>query len=119
MKFNERLKILRKEKNYSQNEIANLVGKTQQAYSKYEAGLAEPNNETLQKLADLLNVTTDYLMCYTDKNLKEKNTDINKLTLIGRNGKYSEFILTDEEMEAYEKIFQNRDKIRENNKGKF
>ncbi len=114
-----RIKELRKRKHLFQANLAEIVGVKQSTISGWEKGSFNPNEPQLLKLCEFFNCTPDYLMGYTDINLKEKNTDKNKLTLIGRNGNYSEYILTDEEMEAYEKIFQNRDKIRENNKGNF
>ena len=56
MKYNEILKRLRKEKKLSQADVAEFLGKTQQAYSKYENGLAEPDIETLKKLQSLFDI---------------------------------------------------------------
>ena len=53
---------LRKEKNKSQQEIAELLGIRQTAYSKYENNLTEPSIENLIKLADYYQVSIDYLV---------------------------------------------------------
>lgn len=56
------LKDLRKTKGLNQNDLAEFLGVSQQAYQKYEYGTAEPSFDNLIKLADLYNVTTDYLL---------------------------------------------------------
>ena len=60
--FCERLKKMRIEKNLTQTEIAKMIYISQPAYSKYEMGTASPNPETLKKLAEVLNVSVDYLI---------------------------------------------------------
>ena len=59
--FTERLKELRKNKGLKQREIAELLGVKQNTYSDWENGKTEPSFENLIKLADLLEVTLDWL----------------------------------------------------------
>ncbi|MCX2854239.1 MULTISPECIES: helix-turn-helix domain-containing protein [Bacillus] len=59
--FSERLKKIRKLK-YSQQEMADFLGITRQGYGKYETGKAEPDLATLNKISDILGVSTDYLI---------------------------------------------------------
>lgn len=59
--FCEAIKQLRKEKNLSQQEIANYLQITRQAYSNYENGKREPDYETLLKLSEFFAVTVDHL----------------------------------------------------------
>ena len=56
------LKDLRKSKGLNQSELASMLEISNQAYQKYEYGTAEPNYDTLCKLADFYGVTTDYLL---------------------------------------------------------
>ncbi len=56
------LKKIRQEKGYSQEEIAKKINISQSNYSKYELGKIEPNIELLIKLADIFNVSIDYLL---------------------------------------------------------
>lgn len=58
----EKLVELRKEKKYSQSDIARMLGISRQAYSNYELGNREPDYNTLVKLAELFNVSVDYLL---------------------------------------------------------
>ncbi|MDQ0176044.1 helix-turn-helix domain-containing protein [Bacillus chungangensis] len=66
-----RLKALRGKR--TQEEIANSIGVSRARYSHYENNRREPDNETLQKIADFFNVSTDYLLGRS----KEKESDWN------------------------------------------
>lgn len=57
-----RLKALRTDKGLSQKEMAEYLGISQPAYANYERQAREADYETLKKLADYFNVTTDYLL---------------------------------------------------------
>ena len=57
-----RLKELRKIYNYSQDYVAEAIGKTRQTYSHYETGRRNPPTETLYKLAVIYNVSADDLL---------------------------------------------------------
>lgn len=57
-----RLKELRDKKAVSQDEVAKFLGITQQAYANYERGARKPDPDTIVKLAEYFNVTTDYLL---------------------------------------------------------
>lgn len=61
MIFPERLKQLRQKKGLTQQEIAELLGVKRNTYSDWENGKTEPNFETLLKLADLFEVSLDWL----------------------------------------------------------
>ncbi len=66
MPFNERLKIARKRTGMTQKEVADAIGMTPNAYQKYELGTSEPNFAKLVFLADIFNVSLDYLLCRDD-----------------------------------------------------
>lgn len=61
-----RLKECRKHKKVAQREVAEYLSMTVNAYQKYELATREPNIETLLKLADYFEVSTDYLLGRTD-----------------------------------------------------
>ena len=70
--FSQRLKYLRTEKKLTQNDMAELLGITRQGYAKYENGSGEPDINSIDKLANYFNVTTDYLLGRSDiKNPEE------------------------------------------------
>ncbi|MCP4276566.1 MAG: helix-turn-helix transcriptional regulator [Gammaproteobacteria bacterium] len=60
--FGARLKDLRKQKRWSQKELAAKVNIRFQQLNKYESGLNLPPAEMLIKLADALTTTVDYLL---------------------------------------------------------
>ena len=61
MSIGERILELRKQKNISQVQLANALGISRQAVSKWENDLAVPDMMNLIRLADLLVTDTEYL----------------------------------------------------------
>lgn len=66
MKFNERLRQLRKESNYTQREIAERLEVSTITIRQYEQGTREPNIERILNLALIFNVSLDDLLCMED-----------------------------------------------------
>lgn len=62
MILGEIIKDLRESKNYTQKELAKLLNITPACLSKYETGRSLPTPETLSQIADIFNVTVDYLL---------------------------------------------------------
>src|SRR5690606_3461918 len=60
------LKKEREKRNWSQVEVAKKVGITNAVLSNYERDYRDPDTETLKKLADLYNVSTDFLLGRTE-----------------------------------------------------
>lgn len=56
------LKALRKEYNISQQQLANIIGVSQQSINKYENHNVEPDIETLKAIATFFNTTIDFLV---------------------------------------------------------
>ena len=69
------LKELRKMKGLNQSDLAKMLDVSLQAYQKYEYGTAEPNQNSIVKLADFYGVTTDFLLGRTPS----QATDLNKM----------------------------------------
>ena len=61
------LRLLRTEKNMSQQELARALRISKSAVNMYERGERQPNFETLELIADFFNVDTDYLIGRTNK----------------------------------------------------
>ena len=66
MEFGEFLAELRKERRLLQKEVANYLNVTVATVSNYEKGVHSPDLDTLVKLADFFDVSTDYLLQRTD-----------------------------------------------------
>lgn len=60
--FQERLIELRKQNGYTQQKVAEVLNIKQPSYIRYEKGYAEPCLENLVKIADLFDVSVDYLL---------------------------------------------------------
>lgn len=60
--FQENLIELRKRNNLTQKAVATELGIAQPSYIRYENGTAEPTQETLVKIADLFDVSIDFLL---------------------------------------------------------
>lgn len=72
--FRERLKEARKEKKLTQEMLAKKINTTKGTISNYENGHSTPSNEILRELADVLDVSVDYLLGRSDeKTIAEKN----------------------------------------------
>lgn len=65
--FAERLHESRKRKKLKQKEVAEYLEVAVRSYQNYEGGQRQPDFETLVALADLLDVTTDYLLGRTEE----------------------------------------------------
>lgn len=62
MNFNNRLYQLRKQKGFSQEELANRLNVSRQTISKWEVGDSTPDMEKLIAISDLFNVSLDNLI---------------------------------------------------------
>lgn len=70
--LSKRLKECRKEKGFTQNQVAIYCDITEKTYQNYELMTREPKIEILIKIADVFNVSLDYLTGRTDER-KNKN----------------------------------------------
>lgn len=58
----ERIRRLRREKDISQEQLGKMLNVGKTTISNYETGYSSPDNETLKKLAEIFDCTTDYLL---------------------------------------------------------
>lgn len=65
IKINEQIAFLRKQKGLTQEELANALGVTNQAVSKWESAQCCPDIQLLPDLAKLFDVSVDELLGYT------------------------------------------------------
>lgn len=61
------LKNLRSEKNWTQKDVADMLGIDRTTYAKYESGASEPNFEMLKRLREIFDVQTDTLLGWPDQ----------------------------------------------------
>lgn len=78
MNFGEKLKQLRKEKNISQEQLAQILDVSRQTISRWESSLTSPDLIMLEKICSYFNISYDELL--NNKKTK-KNYDIYLLCL--------------------------------------
>ena len=78
--FGDRLKLLRKNCNYTQKELGEKLNVSGRVIGYYESNERFPDKETLTRLADFFEVSVDYLLGRTDikNNVKDYKIDTNK-----------------------------------------
>ena len=60
--FATAIRLLMDDRGTTQDELADKIKKTRQTVSQYVNGISEPGYETLVKIADYFNVSTDFLL---------------------------------------------------------
>lgn len=89
MEFNERLLKVRKEKKFSQEELACKLGVSRQTISRWEMGKTRPDAESVRKMSEVFQLPIEELLgCCTD------NVQINE------NKKTEEIIFSEEEFQT-------------------
>lgn len=66
MTFGKRLATLREQRSLTQSELATLTNISRSRLSLYETDKREPDFDTLSRLSDFFDVTTDYLLGRSD-----------------------------------------------------
>ena len=93
--FGTRLANFRRERNLTQNEIADRLNISAQAVSKWENDLTSPDIETLIKLSEIFNISVD--------------------ELVGRKSSDSEFVPTEERKDIHKMMLRLRIKDKDGN----
>ena len=96
MAFAERLKELRKQAHLTQVELAKRLGIGQSSYADWDRGKKKPTQENLVKIAQILNVSIDYLV----GNSEEKSDELDNIELLFRMNSMG---LTEKEKEIFKK----------------
>lgn len=82
--FQRRLENLREKKGYSKKEISHKLGFTDNVYGSYERGERRPSFEALIKLADIFDVSLDFLIrgkeYKVDSNLTQNEKALKNIT---------------------------------------
>ncbi len=82
MSFGKRLLDTRKKRGISQEELAEKLGTKGPAIGRYERDEMKPSIEAAAKMADILNVSLDYLVGKTDIELD--NTMLKRILLVSK-----------------------------------
>ncbi len=79
-RFGNRLYALRRSRGLSQAALAELLGVTNKAVSKWETGRAKPSTGTLRRLAELLGTGVEELLTLKEE---RKKVDVTKIVITG------------------------------------
>lgn len=71
MTIGEKISRLRKETNYTQEQLADILGVSRQAISKWESNITYPETDKLIRLSKLFNCSLDYLLKESEETNKE------------------------------------------------
>ena len=73
MTLHERIKRLRQERNWSQSQLGQKLGVHQKQISSYERGVHTPSVDLLIRMAELFNVSLDYLAFENREDIRQVN----------------------------------------------
>lgn len=96
--FGARLKSLLENKNFNQKEFADKVGITEATLSRYINNIVVPKIEIVVKMADILNVSIDFLAGNERELSEDEELYILKHLLIKKGFMENEEDLSDEEL---------------------
>ncbi|NHN31614.1 helix-turn-helix domain-containing protein [Paenibacillus agricola] len=105
MSLSDRIKHLRKEHKWNQTELGKLIGVSTQVVSNWERNYTQPDKQDIYKLAQTFQVTTDYLLGLSNKQIvfesktKQEPIDLDLLTLLrcSENLKVGDYSLTEDD----------------------
>lgn len=80
MKTGEKVLRMRKARGWSQEELAEKIGVTRQAVSRWESETAKPDADKIIAICDLFGVTADYLLRDGDGTISGENRDTDRKT---------------------------------------
>lgn len=75
IKIGQKIRLLRKKNDVTQDKLAGALGVTPQAVSRWESEICYPDIETLPQIADFFGISMDELLCYDSV---QKETKINE-----------------------------------------
>ncbi|MCI5995887.1 MAG: helix-turn-helix domain-containing protein [Blautia sp.] len=67
MTLGDKLSKLRKENNYTQEQLTDVLGVSRQAVSKWESNITYPETNKLIRMSELFNCSLDYLLKDTEE----------------------------------------------------
>ena len=101
----ERLKSLRKKAGLTQKQIAEKLQVGQNSYSNWEKGKRTPIQPTIEKLAEILNTSTNYLLGKTD--IPDRDLEIDIDNAIDNSVAYDGTPITDNDREIIKNFLKD------------
>ena len=104
MTLGEKLSKLRKEYNYPQEQLADILGVSRQSISKWESDIAYPETEKLIELGKLFECSMDYLL--KDDVTEKTDTSVSESTFNEKVTEISKKVMTDKNKGKAKKILK-------------
>ena len=104
MTLGEKLSKLRKEYNYTQEQLADVLGVSRQSISKWESDIAYPETEKLIELGKLFECSMDYLL--KDDVTEKTDTSVSESTFNEKVTEISKKVMTDKNKGKAKKILK-------------
>ena len=76
MTFGEKLSTLRKKANLTQKDLANMLGVSRQAVTKWESGIGIPDIDNVKRIASIFNISIDELLDYKVEEIELKQDTV-------------------------------------------
>lgn len=104
MTLGEKLSKLRKEYNYTQEQLADILGVSRQSISKWESDIAYPETEKLIELGKLFECSMDYLL--KDEVTEKTGASVSESTFTEKVTEISKKVMTDKNKGKAKKILK-------------
>ena len=104
MTLGEKLSKLRKEYNYTQEQLADILGVSRQSISKWESDIAYPETEKLIELGKFFECSMDYLL--KDDVTEKTDTSVSESTFNEKVTEISKKVMTDKNKGKAKKILK-------------
>ena len=103
----ERIRLLRKERKLTQRQLAEKLCVDCSSVTKWETQKANPDFEKQKMLADIFNVSVDYLLGREEKAApQEEQQKPNTIKILGRDGSCVERQLTDDQIDLMKRMIE-------------
>ena len=109
--FGQRLLLVRRQRNMSQQQFAELLCTSKQVVSRYETGKRIPKITTVQKYADLLRLPLGYFLGETNELHSfdvqpPSRSGSQSITIVGKNGHVKTYACTPEMAENVARVIE-------------
>ena len=104
MTLGEKLSKLRKEYNYTQEQLADILDVSRQSISKWESDIAYPETEKLIELGKLFECSMDYLL--KDEVTEKTGVSVSESTFTEKLTEISKKVMTDKNKGKAKKILK-------------
>ena len=92
------IKKLRKDRKFTQSDLASLLKVSVSAVTLWECDKRIPSIDVILKIANIFNVSVDYLL---------KQNQNNQIIILGRNGSYKQFPLNEKDLKTIENLAES------------